>query len=67
MKVFLRGYKLDNCGECRIGPGLMQFCIIKLKNKETSYLLCKKCIKQELDDDIDPLMAKIFFRHKNNG
>ncbi|MFX0132374.1 MAG: DUF2284 domain-containing protein [Candidatus Hodarchaeota archaeon] len=30
-------------------------------------LLCKKCIKQELSDDIDPLMARTLCRHRNKA
>lgn len=47
MKVFLREYRLDNCGECG-AYGLMQHYIIKLDDCGFHYLLCKECIKDKI-------------------
>ncbi|MFX1452559.1 MAG: DUF2284 domain-containing protein [Promethearchaeota archaeon] len=78
--ALLIGFKGEVSGPIMKNHRKMQKTMIKLEKKafDLNYpkafvfstgtcLLCKKCIKQELDDDIDPLMARTFCRHRNKA
>ncbi|NVM02812.1 MAG: DUF2284 domain-containing protein [Candidatus Helarchaeota archaeon] len=78
--ALLIGFKGEVSGPILQNHKKMQKTMIKLEKKAFdlnypkalvfstgSCLLCKKCIKEELDANIDPAMAKTFCRHKNKA
>ncbi len=78
--ALLIGFKGEVSGPLMQNHKKMQKTMVKLEKKAFqlnypkafafstgSCLLCKKCIKQELDDDIDPLVARTFCRHRNKA